>query len=366
MTGPGRPARATHVTGRAEVVPVRRRGLGGEDRGADEGDGALVAVVCTRDGDLPPGGAEALAEAGGHGVVVEVGTGLRPGRLARLLAPRLAASRAVVCPASADGRDLAPRLAVEMGRPLLTGALVVEPDRVVVARHGGLVLEDVAVDEPVVTTFQPGVRGIPEDLVIPEAVTPDELAASPVAPAAAGASPAGPEPADARVEAVVTASTAELDLAEADRVLGVGAGLGDERFVALAAAVATALDLCLGATRVVTDHGWLPVERQIGTTGVEIRPRIYVAFGISGAVQHVAGLGDPDHVVSVNLDGSCPMAAMAELNLVADARAVLVALADRLGVPVDPDLCALVDVGGTGPTAASSAPAASASSEEHL
>ncbi|RMH78225.1 MAG: electron transfer flavoprotein subunit alpha/FixB family protein, partial [Actinomyces sp.] len=178
------------------------------------------------------------------------------------------------------------------------------------------------------------------------------------------ASPAGPEPPDARVEAVVTASTAELDLAEADRVLGVGAGLGDERFVALAAAVATAMDLCLGATRVVTDHGWLPVERQIGTTGVEIRPRIYVALGISGAVQHVAGLGDPDHVVSVNLDGSCPMAAMAELNLVADARAVLIALADRLGVPVDPDLRATLG-GGAVPASASPAPASPAPTEEH-
>jgi electron transfer flavoprotein alpha subunit len=94
--------------------------------------------------------------------------------------------------------------------------------------------------------------------------------------------------------------------------------------------VAAALGASVGATRVVTDYGWLPFERQIGTTGVTVSPRLYVALGISGAVQHVTGLGDPDHIVSVNLDASCPMMTMADLAIVTDARALLAALADRL------------------------------------
>jgi electron transfer flavoprotein alpha subunit len=83
----------------------------------------------------------------------------------------------------------------------------------------------------------------------------------------------------------------------------------------------------MGATRVITDRGWTDSARQIGTTGVTIRPQIYLAFGVSGAVQHTAGLGAPEHVVSVNLDDACPMSQMADLVVVADASATLAALA---------------------------------------
>ena len=79
----------------------------------------------------------------------------------------------------------------------------------------------------------------------------------------------------------------------------------------------------VGATRVVTDRGWLGHERQIGTTGVVVEPRLYVAFGISGAVQHTSGLGDPTHVISVNTDPNCPMMQLADLAIVSDANAVL-------------------------------------------
>ena len=75
-----------------------------------------------------------------------------------------------------------------------------------------------------------------------------------------------------------------------------------------------------GATRVATDAGWTGYERQIGTTGVTIDPDLYIAFGVSGAAQHVGGLGSPRHIVSVNTDASSPMTAMADLGLVTDAR----------------------------------------------
>ena len=91
----------------------------------------------------------------------------------------------------------------------------------------------------------------------------------------------------------------------------------------------------VGATRVVTDRRWLPHERQIGTTGVVVDPQLYLAFGISGAVQHTSGLGDPDHIVSVNTDASCPMMQLADLAIVADANAVLDELALLLGLGDD-------------------------------
>ncbi len=118
-----------------------------------------------------------------------------------------------------------------------------------------------------------------------------------------------------------------------------GAGLaagGDDRQAAarfeLLEQVAAAVGASAGATRVATDAGWTGYERQIGTTGVTIDPDLYVAFGISGATQHVGGIGTPRHVVSVNTDGSCPMTALADLGLVTDGPALLDELADRLGV----------------------------------
>jgi electron transfer flavoprotein alpha subunit len=99
--------------------------------------------------------------------------------------------------------------------------------------------------------------------------------------------------------------------------------------------VADALGASAGATRIVTDAGWMSYDRQIGTTGVAVSPELYVAFGISGAAQHVGGLGAPEHVVSVNTDPSCPMTLMADLGIVADAPAVLAELAERLGVSAD-------------------------------
>jgi electron transfer flavoprotein alpha subunit len=123
-----------------------------------------------------------------------------------------------------------------------------------------------------------------------------------------------------------------MDLAEAPRIAGGGAGLdGAARFEQLAA-VASALGAATGATRVVTDRHWVRHERQIGTTGVVVDPQLYLAFGISGAVQHTSGLGNPDHIVSVNTDPHCPMMQLADLAIVADANAVIAELADRLAV----------------------------------
>ena len=132
---------------------------------------------------------------------------------------------------------------------------------------------------------------------------------------------------------VLPPDPATMDLAEAPRILAGGAGLHADDF-GLLGSVAAALGASMGATRVVTDAGWVPFERQIGTTGVTVDPDLYIAFGISGAVQHTAGLGTPDHVISVNVDPSCPMMALADLALVTDAPAFLRALAERLGVAI--------------------------------
>jgi electron transfer flavoprotein alpha subunit len=315
-----------------------------------------VAVVVVRAGRLAPGGAETVAEAldGGDARVVLVGEGassaadeltglsglsglvpavevvpfdrFAPAAWARALAPGLRTSAFVVLPASAGGRDLAPRLAAELGWPLLANAVAVSQGCVVVSRQGGLVQTTIVPGAPFVATLEPGVRGT---TVAPSAPPPRvvELALE-----------LDPSTRDAEVLEVLPPDVATMDLAEAPRIVGGGAGLmaGEDDAVAQRfdrlAAVGEAIGASMGATRVVTDAGWVPHQRQIGTTGVVVDPRLYVAFAISGAVQRTAGLGRPDHVISVNVDPHCPMMAMADLAVVADANATLDALADRLGV----------------------------------
>lgn len=309
-----------------------------------------VAVVPVRDGVLAAGGDEAIAEAGGRALLVGSGTleaaatvhapvaevealeagEFAPARWAALLAPLISAAEWVLLPASADGRDLAPRLAAELGHPLFAGAVqVTRADAgpvVTVARRGGLVAEDLAPHGHFVATLQPGVRGVAplrpgtprpavRELPLPE-VEPEHGS-------------------DVTVLEVLPPDAATMDLGEADRIVGGGAGLmvedGVEAF-RLLTLVGEAIGASMGATRVVTDAGLVPHSRQIGTTGVVVDPRLYLAFGISGAVQHTAGLGHPDHVISVNVDPHCPMMALADLAVVADAPATVAALAERLGI----------------------------------
>jgi electron transfer flavoprotein alpha subunit len=299
----------------------------------------LIAVVPVREGVLPAGGLEALAESRGRGVLV--GTGLdeaiahthgiathltlaptsscAPRVLADAAAAALTshmANAAVVVPASPDGRDLAPLLARRLDRAFHAGATEVSEHRVRAARHGGLAIAQIDVHRPFVATLQPGVRGVDQRVATsPEIVRLDSWV--------------GTTSSVTTVE-VLPPDVSTMDLAEAPRIVGGGAGLdGAERFVRLAE-VSKALDASMGVTRVITDRGWVSHERQIGTTGVVVDPRLYLSFGISGAVQHTSGLGRPDHIISVNTDAHCPMMQMSDLAIVADANDVLEALVVKL------------------------------------
>lgn len=300
------------------------------------GSAEMVAVVVVRGGVLPLGADEAVAEAGGVALLVGEGTEaaaallvaatavrcaevgpFAPGAWAAALATHLRHVVVVVLPASPDGRDLAPRLAHVLDRPLLAGAMAVSPERAVVVRRGGLVTETQDVVEPVVATLIPGVRGAE-----PSGRAPEVEVLTVALPDGA---------ADATVLEVVPPDPATVDLAEARRIMAGGAGLGGPEPFVLLERVATALGASYAATRVASDLGWAPHDRYIGTTGVAVTPDLYVALGISGAVQHVTGLGHPDHVIAVNTDASAPMMAMADLAIVTDATAMLRALADRVG-----------------------------------
>jgi len=300
----------------------------------------VIALVPVRAGQLPVGGAEAAAEAGGRVLLVGEGTAeaaealtgvagrimcceqvsYTPGSWAAMLAPLLADIDVVVLASAPDGRDLAPRLAHLLDRPLLAGAVSVHVAGATVAREGGLLMEDLVVDGPFIATLQAGVRGVVLDSSLEAVVETLDLVPATTATGAA----------DPSVIEVLPPDPATMDLAEAPSIVGGGAGLGSKDVMDQLGDVADRLGCSTGGTRVITDWGWLPFERQIGTTGVIVHPDLYLAFGISGAVQHVSGLGDPAHVIAVNTDASCPMMSIADLAVVTDAPALVAELARRL------------------------------------
>jgi electron transfer flavoprotein alpha subunit len=326
-----------------------------------------VAVVVTRGGRLPVGADEAVAEAGGQVVVVgsgtldgarslvaaerawcrETGPGLQPAALAGLLAPLLAGVPLVVMPSSPDGRDLGPRVAARLGVPFVAHAVSVcarnrpagDSVHAEVSRLDDRILIPVTVDGPAVATLVPGSRTVVPARRLPS-WEPEVIAL-----AAAGSDGETAIPPDPEVIEVLEPDPATMDLADATRVLAGGAGLASgatdhqaRAIFGLLVQVATAMGASSGATRVATDAGWIGYERQIGTTGVAIDPDLYIAFGVSGATQHVGGLGAPRHVVSVNTDPSSPMTAMADLGLITDGPGLLVELARRFGIVLPADV----------------------------
>jgi electron transfer flavoprotein alpha subunit len=295
-------------------------------------------VIVVRDGQLPVGADETISECGGRALLIGSGTAtatatlhqvareistmeagdFRPASWAEALAEHLVDEPIVVLPASPDGRDLAPRLAAQLQRPLHAMAMSISPSRIDLIRHHGTELQSFAPPTAFVATLQPGVRGVDH---VEAAATVRHTEATVTAQH------------DATIEQLLPPDAATIDLSESERIVSGGAGLDDPRRFTQLADLGARLQASVGATRVITDRGWVGHERQIGTTGVIVSPQLYIAFGISGAVQHTTGLGRPQHIVSINTDPHCPMMQLADLAVVADANAVLDELLARIGLP---------------------------------
>lgn len=160
-------------------------------------------------------------------------------------------------------------------------------------------------------------------------------------PGAFEAAAAG-DPAPVELEADLTAPTrsehlefvappaGDVDIAKADFLLSIGRGVEEEEDVATFAALAERMGATLSASRPLVDAGWLPNARQVGQSGRTVAPKVYLAMGISGAVQHLAGIGRAETVIAINSDPEAPIFAAAEYGAVADMFAVAEALERRL------------------------------------
>ena len=221
------------------------------------------------------------------------------------------------------GMDLGPALSVKTGYPLATDCvdIMVEDDRPVVIRQifSGKVFNRVSFKESqgYLITVRPGAF-LPEDVESRKGEVirnqfPPEL----------------PGPRKKFVE-FVDAAAGDVDISQADLLISIGRGIGEEENVEVLKELADAMGATISCSRPIVDKNWLPKYHQVGTSGKSVKPKVYLAFGISGAFQHVAGITGAGTVIAVNKDRKAPIFRVADYGVVDDLFNVVGALKEKL------------------------------------
>ncbi|MFB6192358.1 MAG: electron transfer flavoprotein subunit alpha/FixB family protein [Haloarculaceae archaeon] len=228
---------------------------------------------------------------------------------------------ALLMPNSVNGLDYAPAVAGALDRPLVTDAVDIDAvDGLEVTReqYAGKVETTLEVDaEAVAVTIRPAEW-----------------------PRVEAAGDAEIRPADVEIDEDAVRSTVtgfqevgggDVDITEADVLVSVGRGIDEEENIPLVQALADALGATLSSSRPIVDNGWLPKNRQVGQSGKVVTPDVYIAIGISGAVQHVAGMKGSDTIVAINTDESAPIMDIADYAIVDDLFDVVPELIEEFG-----------------------------------
>ncbi len=141
---------------------------------------------------------------------------------------------------------------------------------------------------------------------------------------------AEPPPTVVRIVERITARVEGADIRTADVVVSGGRGLRDRESLALLDDLASALGGVVGVSMPLVDRGWMPHSRQVGQTGNKVRPRLYVACGISGQLAHRVGMEKSKVIVAINTDPTAPIFGICDLGLVGDLHTVVPELARRI------------------------------------
>jgi len=210
-------------------------------------------------------------------------------------------------------RDFAPKLAARMDRALVTDVTAIKPadnqPAFVRPMFHGKLTADVVLQGPAphFATFQIGAYRVDHA----------KKAASPVNVRALSvnvdASAIRQKP-----EAPFQQAKQAVDLSQAERIVSVGRGIKEQANIPIAQRLAEALGAEIAASRPICDAGWLPMERQVGSSGQTVAPKLYVALGISGAIQHLVGMKGSNTIVAINKDADAPIFEIADYGIVGD------------------------------------------------
>ena len=230
---------------------------------------------------------------------------------------------AVLLTSTAEGKEIAGRLGVRLDAGVLT-------DAVDVTLSDGSVVVEQSVFGGSTIVHSRVARGVPVVTVRPNSVAPAE---SPSSPAVEQVSVS--VPAEGGRHAVVTSRSAVTaggrpGLTEASVVVAGGRGVGAAEKFALIEELADVLSAAVGASRAATDAGWYPHAAQVGQTGVTVAPQLYIACGISGAIQHRAGMQTAKTIVAINKDAEAPIFELADFGVVGDLHTVVPQLIEEI------------------------------------
>jgi len=214
---------------------------------------------------------------------------------------------AVLLPSSQEGKEIAGRLAVKLDNGLLTDAVAIAAD--------GTATQAVFAGSTIVTAKV--TRGLPLVTIRPNSVTPTPAPATPEVSTVDVAVDESAKLATV-VERVAEAKGARPELTEASVVVAGGRGVGSADNFAVIEELADLLGGAVGASRAATDSGFYPHQFQIGQTGKTVSPQLYIAIGISGAIQHRAGMQTSKTIVAVNKDAEAPIFDLADFGVVGD------------------------------------------------
>ncbi|MFQ5553429.1 MAG: electron transfer flavoprotein subunit alpha/FixB family protein [Thermoplasmata archaeon] len=224
---------------------------------------------------------------------------------------------------TATGYEFLPRVAADMGRPLVTAAVDVSlaEGGVVATRTGynGKVAVEMAMEGngPAFVTLRPATFPAAEPGQREAPVTPVDLDLSALQ-------------IQREVQGYARPETEDVDIAEADVVVTVGRGIKEKENIKLAEDLAAALGGVVGASRPIVDNGWLPWSRQVGSSGKTVAPKLYIALGVSGAMQHLTGMKGSQTIVAINIDPTAPIFSVAHYGAVGDLFEVVPSLLKEL------------------------------------
>ena len=228
-------------------------------------------------------------------------------------------ARLILLGYSLIGMELTPAIAVQLGINALTNCVNLKLDggAVVVTKpvfdstlHAEIALDD---GESAVIGLQKGSFAPIETSSIQ--VTVESVAVDVAA-----------MPSRSKILAIAEAPAGDVDITKAEIVVSVGRGIGTAEKISLIAELAESLGGVLACSRPVVDVGWLPRERQVGASGRTVTPKIYIACGISGAIQHLTGMRDATRIIAINKDPDAPIFGVAHLGVVGDLFEIVPAL----------------------------------------